>query len=128
MQSLLGLFKPQDTNKWGGAIELSILSRHLQREIAAFDISTLRVGKAGLPLCASLLGHALGLWLAPRMQEGRAVAAAARTAPTGGPRQFPHSVTSTDKTAGTASACCSFTTVCCGPVAGGCLCKLTELR
>ena len=33
----------QDSNKWGGAIELSILSRHLQREIAAFDISTLRV-------------------------------------------------------------------------------------
>ncbi|EFN51272.1 hypothetical protein CHLNCDRAFT_28255 [Chlorella variabilis] len=33
----------KDPNKWGGAIELSILSRHLGREIAAFDIQTTRV-------------------------------------------------------------------------------------
>ncbi len=33
----------QDPSKWGGAIELSILSRHLGREIAAFDIQTQRV-------------------------------------------------------------------------------------
>ena len=28
----------QDPSKWGGAIELSILSQHLKAEIAAFDI------------------------------------------------------------------------------------------
>lgn len=33
----------QDPSKWGGAIELSILSRHLGNEIAAFDIQTQRV-------------------------------------------------------------------------------------
>lgn len=33
----------QDPSKWGGAIELSILSRHLGQEIAAFDIQTQRV-------------------------------------------------------------------------------------
>jgi hypothetical protein len=33
----------QDPSKWGGAIELSILSQHLRREIAAFDIQTTRV-------------------------------------------------------------------------------------
>ncbi|KAL4448875.1 hypothetical protein ABPG77_007592 [Micractinium sp. CCAP 211/92] len=33
----------RDPSKWGGAIELSILSRHLGREIAAFDIQTQRV-------------------------------------------------------------------------------------
>lgn len=33
-----------DPSRWGGAIELSILSRHLGREIAAFDIQTTRVG------------------------------------------------------------------------------------
>jgi hypothetical protein len=34
----------RDPSRWGGAIELSILSRHLGREIAAFDIQTTRVG------------------------------------------------------------------------------------
>ncbi|GAB4820059.1 hypothetical protein N2152v2_007105 [Parachlorella kessleri] len=33
----------QQPDKWGGAIELSILSKHYQREIAAFDIQTKRV-------------------------------------------------------------------------------------
>jgi hypothetical protein len=33
----------QDPTKWGGAIELSILSQHLRREVAAFDIQTTRV-------------------------------------------------------------------------------------
>eukprot|EP00798_Chlamydomonas_sp_ICE-L_P022763 gene22763-29931_t len=32
----------QEPSKWGGAIELSILSAHYQREIAAYDISTQR--------------------------------------------------------------------------------------
>ncbi|KAH7622861.1 hypothetical protein Ndes2526B_g02143 [Nannochloris sp. 'desiccata'] len=32
-----------DSRRWGGAIELSILSKHLKKEIAAFDIQTERV-------------------------------------------------------------------------------------
>ncbi|KAK9785178.1 hypothetical protein WJX73_004057 [Symbiochloris irregularis] len=32
----------QDPSKWGGAIELSILSKYYEREIAAYDIKTLR--------------------------------------------------------------------------------------
>jgi ubiquitin thioesterase OTU1 len=32
-----------DTRRWGGAIELSILSKYLKKEIAAFDIQTERV-------------------------------------------------------------------------------------
>lgn len=37
----------REPSKWGGAIELSILSRHLGREIAAFDIQTQRVDVYG---------------------------------------------------------------------------------
>jgi len=36
-----------DTRRWGGAIELSILSKHLKKEIAAFDIQTERVDVYG---------------------------------------------------------------------------------
>eukprot|EP00891_Asterochloris_glomerata_P008252 jgi/Astpho2/8252/e_gw1.00122.132.1_t len=36
-----------DAQKWGGAIELSILARHYQREIAAHDIQTKRVDVYG---------------------------------------------------------------------------------
>ena len=32
----------QQADKWGGAIELSILSQHYGREIAAYDIQTKR--------------------------------------------------------------------------------------
>ena len=37
----------QDPLRWGGAIELSILSRHMRREVAAFDILTKRVDVYG---------------------------------------------------------------------------------
>ena len=37
----------KDPRRWGGAIELSILSAHLKKEIAAFDIQTQRVDVYG---------------------------------------------------------------------------------
>ena len=37
----------QDPRRWGGAIELSILSKHLRKEVAAFDIQTQRVDVYG---------------------------------------------------------------------------------
>ena len=37
----------QNPNSWGGAIELSIFSRHFKKEIAAFDVQTKRVDVYG---------------------------------------------------------------------------------
>jgi hypothetical protein len=43
----------QESDKWGGAIELALLSQHYSREIAAYDIQTKR---------CDLYGQDAGVW------------------------------------------------------------------
>lgn len=57
---------PQDSSKWGGAIELSILSRHLGKEIAAFDIQT----KRWVPMKATLFAVGCMDWQERGTLEG----------------------------------------------------------
>jgi hypothetical protein len=48
-----------DKKHWGGAIELSILSKHYGRVIAAYDIQTKRVDRCVVSQLASPAGAAL---------------------------------------------------------------------
>lgn len=99
----------QDPNKWGGAIELSILSRHLGREIAAFDIQTTRVGGSGCSLGGDLAPVLPASACPKRSSSGRhwllgvsTLTLGAHSPVHGFPRCLPQ--TSTVRVPGTASA------------------------